>query len=52
MGRVIQGVKNDDDEVGQVKRIVGRRNFFHKTLNSNEDNEKGNTMKSQAMGQL
>jgi hypothetical protein len=54
MGRVIQGVKNDDGEVGQVKGSLGEGIFFNKTLISNEDedNEKGNTIKSRAMGQL
>jgi hypothetical protein len=29
VGRVIQqGVKNDDEEVGQVKGLLGRRSFF------------------------
>jgi len=26
--RVIQGVKNDDKEVGQVKGLLGRKNFL------------------------
>jgi hypothetical protein len=54
MGRVIEGVKNDDGEVGQVKGLLGEGIFFNKTLISNEDedNEKGNTIKSRAMGQF
>lgn len=54
IGSVIQGVKNDDGKVGQVKGLLGEGIFFNKTLVSNEDedNEKGNMIKSQAMGQL
>lgn len=52
MGRVIQGVKNDDGEVGQVKGLLGEGIFFNKTLVSNEDedNEKGNTIKKSSNG--
>jgi hypothetical protein len=37
----------------KLKDCWGERTFcFNKTLNGNEDNEKGNMIKCQAMGQL